>query len=371
MNANTIKHSLNPYAEEFVPQMISNQLENGAESSGRDSADTPPTENMGYSISQSPNHLERVEHNTYGGYEVDEWIRIGLHKADRFDAFAAYEDKGVDFDMTNYQMQEIFLNEPDNCSTQPTWTSAQPTLGTFPYASLDEVRKHSNLYGFAKSLPLDRLNNSLRGKKVDIIEDESGNVFLRRVPKKMLVLFCGRPAISRVLRTLSTEDKSEQQILVPPSSTNHVGLKILVSWMTRACKIETSTAIKPFRTPKNLFAAISLARTLQFFDLNLDARRVDTEIAAKLFRRPIYPDEVKEIWNLIPKDSKYTYRMVQHLAHSMYLSEHGNPDVVPRKREMLAFLDNNPNLKARVTNRAENEKYKSIVHWSARRKNRG
>lgn len=230
----------------------------------------------------------------------------------------------------------------------------RPVLPTFPYTDPNELRKTCNLYGFVKSIPPDRLNNALYSKLIDIVEEGTNRVLLRCVPKRMLILFIGRPRISRFLQTAEW-DKTNQQLLIPRDSANYVGLKIMVSWMVRACRVETMFAIQEMHLPENLFVAISLARTFYLFQLFRDANRVDSHIARHLFRRPLFPDSVREIWNLLPKDSRYTCRMVKQLADMMKGLEKGRRRRLPRQEELFEFLNRHPDLKLRIEQAKEHE----------------
>ncbi|KAF2118761.1 hypothetical protein BDV96DRAFT_642937 [Lophiotrema nucula] len=224
--------------------------------------------------------------------------------------------------------------------------------------SPDDLRKFCDLHGLAKQLPPSRLNNALYGKYIDIVEIESERVLLHHVPKKMLILFIGRERVTPFLRTVSEHDKSEQVLRMPPGSTNHVGLKILVAWMTRACKYETMSNIEPIRIPKHTFAAISLARILGVFGLHQDCDRVDRFLNNHHFRRPLYIDQVKEIWKLLPKDSKYTFRMIKQLSESLEANQRGFGKAQPDKEEILEFIENHPTLKARIMDQTKNEMWK-------------
>ncbi|KAF2443462.1 hypothetical protein P171DRAFT_473737 [Karstenula rhodostoma CBS 690.94] len=155
----------------------------------------------------------------------------------------------------------------------------------FRYPDPDLIRRYHTLHSLLPYLQPARLEGSVYGPKLDIVEEGTGHKFATAVSKKMLVLFCGRNAINRFLRTLKREDNENwqggpivQQLRFPRNYTNHVGIKILISWMHRAC-VMPKNAMKPIRIPKNTFAALSLSRALTAFGLHSDANRVDQAIA--------------------------------------------------------------------------------------------
>jgi hypothetical protein len=112
------------------------------------------------------------------------------------------------------------------------------------------------------------------------------------------------------------------------------------------------------RVPKNLFAAISLARTLDLLGLHRDACRVDNIIATTHFRRPIYPDELASIWNCLPKDSKYIYGTIKMLGDRLRREEQSN--VKAFSEGVLEILKDNPELEARVQDPEINKRYEPV-----------
>ncbi|KAF2243518.1 hypothetical protein BU26DRAFT_554988 [Trematosphaeria pertusa] len=233
-----------------------------------------------------------------------------------------------------------------------------------PCPPLDEVRKYRDLHSLLPWIDPQRLHNGLFGRKVNIIEEGTSTVFAYQVPKKMLVLFCSRPAIAKFLRTVEREDNENwrggpvtQELRLPRGLANHVGIKIMLAWMMRACKWECMGSMRPICVPQNLFAAISLARTFMAFGLHRDASRVDNTIAGEHLKRPLYPDEMKSIWLCLPKDSRYTYRMVEKLAEQISAYESGVEKELPAADEVFRFLGEHPALRARVRDREINQEF--------------
>ena len=226
--------------------------------------------------------------------------------------------------------------------------------GYYCYPDPELIRSYHNIHTLLPYIQPTRLYNAIAGPTLDIVEENTEHVFAFAVPKKMLVLFCGRKVINRFLRTLEREDdeslegaKPKQLLQFPCNYANHIGVKIMINWMHRACRSEPSD-MRPITIPTNLFAAISLSRTLTAFGLHRDASRVDHHISSHHFAHPLRLAGVIPVWKCLPKDSKYTYRMIEELRKQLR---------GPRcedKKEILRFLEQNPELKARVDDKEYN-----------------
>lgn len=230
------------------------------------------------------------------------------------------------------------------------------------YPNPDLIRHYHTLHSLLPYLHPARLENSMFGPTLDIMEEGTDHRFATAVPKKMLVLFCGRNVLNRFLRTLDREDNENwqggpvtQQLSFPRHYTNHVGVKIVIAWMHRACVTPTK-AMKQIRVPIHTFAALSLSRALAAFGLHRDASRVDHIIATNHFKRPLDFDNVVSIWNCLPKDSKYVYRMVDNLRRQLCKYENGDRDAFPDAEKVLDFLEQHDELMARVQDEEYNNR---------------
>ncbi|KAF2688886.1 hypothetical protein K458DRAFT_251443, partial [Lentithecium fluviatile CBS 122367] len=231
------------------------------------------------------------------------------------------------------------------------------------YLDIEEVRKYKDMRALLNYIHPDRLRNALKGPMLDIVEDTTEHVLAWRVPKMMLILICGRPAITKFLRTLEREDGEssrgapvQQELRIPRGTASHVGFRIMLSWMKGACYEASMGTTEPIRVPKNLFTAISLARTLDLFGLHRDACRVDNIIADHHFRRPIYPDEIAAVWKCLPRDNKYLFGIVNVLRERIKKFEDGKGK--PLHKGVLAYLEENSGLSARVRDPEVNEQFK-------------
>lgn len=224
----------------------------------------------------------------------------------------------------------------------------------FRYPNPEMIRDYHSLRSLLPYIQPARLRNSVYGPTLDIVEEGTDRKFATAVPKKLLVLFCGRKVVNRFLRTIEQKyngsrdiSKVVQELCFPRYFVNHVGVQIVIAWMHQAC-YTPEREMKPIRIPENLFAALSLSRTLTALGLHRDANRVDKRIANHHYKRPMYPDEIVSIWNCLPKDSKYTYRMIEDLRQKRSEYENGQTKVLPDAEKVLLFLEQHPELKARV-----------------------
>ncbi|KAF1952046.1 hypothetical protein CC80DRAFT_573121 [Byssothecium circinans] len=241
-------------------------------------------------------------------------------------------------------------------------------LSPMVYPDLEQVRKIHTLHSLLPNIYPKRLYNSLRGSKLDIVEEHTGKVFCRQVPKKMLVLFCGRANITKHLRSLDRNEnlphsssRISQVLAMPPKVTNYIGFKVLLSWMHKACSPDFMGIMEPIVVPNNLFAAIALARVMDALGLHRDAGRVDNIIANTHLKRPLRSGEVRSIWKALPRDSKYTYRMVSELRERLSnAKETGNNKMLGEIDDLKEFMDAEEELTARIFDQEVNEQYKPV-----------
>jgi hypothetical protein len=202
---------------------------------------------------------------------------------------------------------------------------------------------------------------------VDIIEQDTGFALAYQVPKKMLVLFLGRKVVNKFIRTIHREDDenwkgapTSQEMNLPKGVASQASMKILVAWMFRACQYQTMGTMKQIRIPRNTFAACSLARTMELFELHKDALRVDHYIAATHFARPIFAGELETLWNCLGKGSRYVYAAIYVVGRRLRAFDAGSTgqDSLGIDADMLAMLKEHPDLEARVRDPKLNEQHR-------------
>lgn len=221
----------------------------------------------------------------------------------------------------------------------------------------EHIRHLHTLHSLLPHIQPERKLNALSGPELDIVEGQTDIVFCRAVPKKLLVLLLGRRVVSKFLHTIEREDNerwrgppTHQKLVLPYGVTSQAAVKVLISWMLRACKFATMSSMKPISIPKNLFASCSLAQTLELFGLYRDAYRIDCAITQQFFRRPLYPVEVETLWNCLGENSKYVYGCIRAFASQL---RRGQDLGVPE--EIQGLYARHPRLYARIWDPALNE----------------
>jgi hypothetical protein len=236
-----------------------------------------------------------------------------------------------------------------------------------PYTNPEYIRHLHSLQNLLPYLQPERKLNALNGPVVDIIEQDTGFALAYQVPKKMLVLFLGRKVVNKFIRTIHREDDenwkgapTSQVMNLPRGVTSQASMKILVAWMFRACQYQTMGTMKQIRIPRNTFAACSLARTMELFELHKDALRVDNYIAATHFARPIFASELETLWNCLGKGSRYVYAAINVVGRRLRAFDAGSTgeDSLGIDADMLAMLKEHPDLEARVRDPKLNEQHR-------------
>jgi hypothetical protein len=262
-------------------------------------------------------------------------------------------------------------NDATNTLGWAGWASNSNMLR--PYPNPEAIRHLHTLQSLLPYLQPERKLNALNGPVVDIVEQDTGNVFAYQVPKKMLVLFLGRRVVNKFLRTIHREDDENwhglpicQEMNLPRGVSSRAAVKSLVAWMFRACQYQTMGSMMQIRIPKTTFVACSLARTMELFGLHKDALRVDQSIAHYHFARPIFATELATLWNLLGAEDRYVYAAIKVVGHRLHAFENDGTgrETMGIDDEMLAMLKEYPELEARVRDWDLNEKHQP--HFSTK-----
>lgn len=110
----------------------------------------------------------------------------------------------------------------------------------------EHIRHLHTLHSLLPHLQPERKLNALIGPEFDIVNGRSGKILCRAVPKKMLIMFLGREVVRKFFHTIERQNDenwqgppTQQNLILPYAS--QAALKILISWMTRACNFTTMT----------------------------------------------------------------------------------------------------------------------------------
>jgi hypothetical protein len=264
-----------------------------------------------------------------------------------------------------YESYESFQDDQPKQARYAGFSEQTEAPRTYP--DPEAVRHSHDLLGLLHHIDPGRRFNSLSGPSVDVVEQGRGTVFAYEVPKRMLVLFLGRKQVNKLIKTIGHSKNSQriQQLSLPRGIVSHSAIKILVSWMNRACRREYDGLVRQFDVPRNTFAACSLAQTLTMFGLHKDALRVDFVIAHNHFKRLIFADELRALWTCMGEKSRYVYAAIKVVGERLRAHE----TVASQKRrwheEIVQLLEGYPALEARVRDLEFNEKFRPTfsIEW--------
>jgi hypothetical protein len=260
-----------------------------------------------------------------------------------------------------YDSYDPFQNGyPKEDSTARRADFARHTNSRCTHPDPEDVRHLHTLLDLLPHIDPGRRFNGLSGASVDIVEQDTGKVFAHHVPKKMLVLFLGRRNILRFIKTADRSKSSPkiQNMTLPRGIASASAIKILIAWMTRACRPEHDGLIRQFNVPRNTFAACSLAQTLTLFGLHKDALRVDSFIAHNNFKRTIFADELAALWNCMGENNRYVYAAIKAVSSRLRAYEADASEKHKSQEEIVQLLDEYPALEARVRDLDVNEGYR-------------
>lgn len=265
----------------------------------------------------------------------------------------------------------------DSCDMQPDKLSlhadveacdglvAQPAP-YHPYPNPEDIRHLHTLHSLLSWIHPERRLNALSGAAVDIVEEDTKIVLAHDVPKKVLVLLLGRNVVTKFIGTVGIRKNDRfdgfqkiQKMFIPRGISSIAAMRILLAWLMRACRFHNLSMIRQFNVPHSLFAASTLAQTLTLFGLHKDALRVDQAISQGHFVRPIYADELEQLWNCLGQHNRYTYAAIKVVGERLRRYEQTGADKEFRKpKEMVELLNKHPDLDALVRDAALNEQHR-------------
>ncbi|KAF2855212.1 hypothetical protein T440DRAFT_464501 [Plenodomus tracheiphilus IPT5] len=293
--------------------------------------------------------------HTYDGQQNDE---IKVPESNEGDHWSEENDDSQDYTLTFF---------PDHSSTVGYMGLASQSDRNYPYPDPDFIRYQYSLHNLLPYIQPERKLNAFNGMCMDIVEQDTHVVFADDIPKKLLVLFLGRKVVNKFIQTTERDDnvnwrgRATRQILfLPRGQTSKVAMRILIAWMFRACQRSTMGCMQPIRIPGNTFAACTLAQTMELFELRKDAYRIDLYISQNHFARPVFPVELKTLWNCLGETSKYVYAAIKAVGNRVRDMEAGSAVRAPWLEELGSLLEAHPQIKARVYDADLNERYRPV-----------
>jgi hypothetical protein len=231
----------------------------------------------------------------------------------------------------------------------------------------EHIRHLHTLHSLLPHLQPERKLNALEGMAIDIVQEDTDAIFAHQVPKKMLLLFRGRKVIDRFINTVGRKDNPDwrrvpkvQELRIPRGYLSKSAFRILVAWISRACRYQTMGCMKQFNVPHNTFAACTLAQLLTLFGLHKDAMRVDHVISQDHFHRPIFAKELETLWNCLGENNRSTYAVIKTVGQRFCNYEKFSSWLEPMWEELLELLKEYPPLQARVRDMNLNKKHRPV-----------
>lgn len=235
------------------------------------------------------------------------------------------------------------------------------------YPDPEDIRHLHTLHSLLPYLSPERKIKAIRGPCMDIVEQDTGNIFATKVPKKLLLLFLGQKVVTKFIRTIEREDNEnwhglpvKQDLYIPRGVGQYNAFRILISWMLRACGHDTMGSMRQFRVPKNMLTAFALSEILRLFGLHRDVLRVDNIIAKEHFTDPIFAVELEAMWRCLGENSRFVYAAIKKVGERLREYEGGAKRRHTMWNETLELLEKYPPLKARVRDLELNEKYQPV-----------
>lgn len=184
------------------------------------------------------------------------------------------------------------ITKPNSNSTSPSRKrpSLRKTAINRTKVAIPSDPKKS-LYSNAKNASIQQLQILLDSPKLDIVNQDTSEVYVKGVSLHMLVYFCGE----RVLASRSHSDA----ILVPPARASEDGIVRVIRYMRRWCLNASVRPTGELRTPPTIKEAIATALACRFLSLEADAQRMEELVVQDLMCNPrlyITDEDVELIW---------------------------------------------------------------------------
>ncbi|KAF2202760.1 hypothetical protein GQ43DRAFT_462126 [Delitschia confertaspora ATCC 74209] len=186
------------------------------------------------------------------------------------------------------------------------------------------------------------LSNVLGSRKIHLVNDTIGHVYLSRVSKQMLFFFCGFHNVTRYLRNVqdATPFTAKQRLELPDGKFEFFGLKCVIAWMQDACRNPLNHMVE-FRSEYNLMTTISITRALRVLGLHQDAHRIYRWIHKTWIKAPLTLGLATEVCANFPQDSKWWYHVVEKVKGT--LEDGRSSKEWPLKKEIVTALEDTKN----------------------------
>lgn len=199
-----------------------------------------------------------------------------------------------------------------------------------------------SMFSNAKASSMQFLQDLLDSSKVDIVNEDTGEIYIRGVSLNMLKYFCGGSTINALLFS--------KTIRIPPTHASSDGIIRVVRYMRRCCQGLSRRPTGELRTPPSIKEGIATSLACRFFYLDADGDHLEKLVAQDFMGSPrffITDEDVVLIWcgyKGTLRDTPFADALVWFVLEHVMSGTHALADEVRWLLEQEEFEE----LKARV-----------------------
>lgn len=148
-----------------------------------------------------------------------------------------------------------------------------------------------SIFSNAKASSVPFLQSLLDSPKVDILNKETGEVYIKGVSLDMLKYFCGRAIIDSLLYS--------NTIRVPPTHASRDGIVRVIRYIRRCCQGPSRRPTGELRTPPSIKEGIATSLACRFFYLDADAEHLEKLVVQDFIGSPrffVTDEDIELIW---------------------------------------------------------------------------
>jgi len=134
--------------------------------------------------------------------------------------------------------------------------------------------EHTTLYKRTCKSNARVLANCLQGRTLTLVNDHTKEVYVPRVPERMLMYFCGEDVVQRLLR--KSQDTSDI-LEIPNLEAEGFSIARIVRFMRRCCLPSTHQSSGDLRIPPNLGEGLDTIRACRVLGPTADAARIESK----------------------------------------------------------------------------------------------
>ncbi|KAF3053681.1 hypothetical protein E8E11_011093 [Didymella keratinophila] len=147
------------------------------------------------------------------------------------------------------------------------------------------------MFGNAKASSVQFLQSLLDSPKIDILKEETNEVYIPGVSLHMLRYFCGSATINTLLFS--------NTIPIPPTHASRDGIIRVIHYIRRCCHAPSRRPTGELRTPPSIKEGIATSLACRFFYLYADADHLERLVVQDFMGSPrffVTDKDVELIW---------------------------------------------------------------------------